>query len=63
MSEEYRFIWGEVKAIEDACSLATILTEKVLFGHLETEDFDLDFDRIGIVVRIPHDRKLNEERE
>jgi len=26
---------------------------------VETEDFDLDVDRIGLVIRIPHDPKTD----
>ena len=62
MSETYRFVWGEVKAVMDGCKLARKLTDEVEYGHLETGDFDLDFDRIGVVIRIPHDLNLDRER-
>lgn len=62
MAETYRFVWGEVKVIIDACTLATQMPADTTYGHIETEDYDLDFDRIGIVIHIPHDRNLNKER-
>jgi len=63
MSETYRFVWGEVNQIIDGCKMAKELMGEVLYGHLETERFDLDFDQIGVVIRIPHDPNLNKKRE
>ncbi|MBA7525252.1 hypothetical protein ES705_17403 [subsurface metagenome] len=63
MSEEYRFVWGEVNQIVDGCKMARGLIGEVLYGHLETERFDLDFDRIGVVIRIPHDPNLKNGKE
>lgn len=62
MSETYRFVWGEVKAVMNACKLARELEDKVENGQLETSDFDLYFDLIGISIRIPHDLNLDRER-
>jgi len=62
MAETYRFIWGEVKAIVNGCVLAEKMGDEVTFAHVETEEYDLDFDRIGVVIRIPHDPNLNKER-
>jgi len=59
MSETYRFVWGEIDQINDACNMAKSLVGEVVFGHLETERYDLDMDRIGVVIRIPHDTGLD----
>jgi len=61
MAETYRFVWGEVKAIVEGCNLAKRMGEEITFAHVETEAFDLDVDRIGLVIRIPHDPKLDRE--
>jgi len=63
MAETYRFVWGEVNQVIDGCKMARTLIGEVVYGHLETERFDLDFDRIGVVIRIPHDPILTEERK
>lgn len=62
MSEIYQFVWGEVTAIREACDLVRNLDTKIVFAHIETENYDLDIDRQGIAIRIPHDPKLDENR-
>lgn len=62
MSEIYKFVWREVPAIESALKLIDKVKEDVEYGHLETGDYDVDFDLTGIQIRIPHDLKLNIER-
>ena len=63
MSETYQFIWGEVGIIKRAIALAEGLTDDANYSHIETKDFDLDADRIGIRVTIPHMKALDEERK
>ncbi|MBA7474181.1 hypothetical protein ES707_09529 [subsurface metagenome] len=63
MSETYRFVWGEVNQVVDGCMMARQLIGEVLCGHIETERFDLDFDRIGVVIRIPPVPDLKTEKE
>lgn len=63
MSEIYQFTWGETRQVKAAISLAEKIMCDTEYGHIETKDFDLDIDKIGIRVRIPHDRELNDQRE
>ncbi|MBA7612240.1 hypothetical protein ES703_19476 [subsurface metagenome] len=62
MAECYQFTWGEVHAIELAIRLGQRLMNQIEYAHIEAKDFDLDMDKIGIRIRIPHDRLLTEER-
>lgn len=49
--------------MRDAINLAKQVPDDADYAHLETKAFDLDIDRIGISVRIPHDSGLDEERK
>ncbi|MBA7496002.1 hypothetical protein ES702_06599 [subsurface metagenome] len=63
MSETYRLMWSRVPIIKQAIEKAEKVMLHVNYCHIETDDFDLDFDNIGVVIRIPHDRILTEERK
>lgn len=63
MSETYQFTWGELKAIEEAILIARGITDDILFTHIETKDFDLDTDGIGVRIRLPHNQELDRERK
>ena len=63
MAETYQFTWKEVEHIKRAITLAEGLASDADYTHLETQHFDLDMDRIGIRIRIPHDGDLDEERK
>lgn len=63
MPDTYQFTWGEVEYIEIAIALTRKFLEEVDFAHIETKGFDLDMDKIGMRVTIPHDRGLDEERK
>lgn len=62
MSEKYRFVFGEVKAIGDACALVQRMGDEVNYAHVETHEYDMDVDLVGVVIQIPHDFKLDHER-
>ncbi|MBA7550900.1 hypothetical protein ES705_43430 [subsurface metagenome] len=62
MAETYQFVWGEVGHIRRAIGVARRLVNDVEYAHIETDSYDLDMDRIGIRIRIPHDRVLTEAR-
>jgi len=63
MAETYQFTWGEVETIEVAIALTRKFLKEVDYAHIETQDFDLDMDQIGMRIRIPHDAVLTEERK
>lgn len=63
MAEEYKFVWGEVGHIRRAIGLARRIVNDAEYAHIETDDYDLDMDRIGIRITIPHDPVLTEERK
>ncbi|MBA7478653.1 hypothetical protein ES707_14081 [subsurface metagenome] len=63
MGETYQFVWGEVDHIERAIVLAKRVGNDANYMHLETQEFDLDVDNIGIRITIPHMKVLNEERK
>lgn len=63
MPETYQFVWGQVEQIERAICLAKRIMHDAEYSHIETASFDLDTDKIGIRVRIPHDKVLTEERK
>ena len=63
MGETYQFVWGEVPHIERAICLAKRIIHDAKYAHIETEGFDLDTDKIGIRVTIPHMKALDEERK
>ena len=63
MAETYQLTWGEANHMRDAINLAKQVPDDADYAHLETKAFDLDIDRIGISVRIPHDSGLDEERK
>jgi len=63
MSETYQFVWGEVDYIESAICMAKRIIDEAEYAHIETEHYDLDTDKIGIRIRIPHDPGLDEERK
>ena len=63
MAETYQFTWGEVEIIEIAIGLSKKILDAANYTHIETKAFDLDTDKIGIRVTIPHDRDLDEERK
>jgi len=63
MAETYQFTWGEVEVIEIAIALTRKFLEEVDYAHVEIKSFDLDMDKIGMRIRIPHDPGLDEERK
>lgn len=63
MSQTYQFVWGEVGHIRRAIGVARKLVNDAEYAHIETDSYDLDMDKIGIRIRIPHDRVLTEERK
>lgn len=63
MAETYQFTWGELTIIERAIPLAKLTSDEANYTHIETKDFDLDVDRIGMRITIPHDPVLTEERK
>lgn len=63
MAETHQFTWGEVEVVEIAIALTRKFLEEVDYAHIETKSFDLDLDKIGMRVRIPHDPDLDEERK
>lgn len=63
MAETYQFVWGEVHQIEPAIVLAKRVCNDANYVHLETQEFDLDADNIGIRITIPHDSLLANERK
>jgi len=63
MAETYQFTWAEVEYIEIAIGLTRKFLEEVDFAHIETKSFDLDMDKIGMRITIPHDQVLDEERK
>ena len=63
MGETYQFVWGEVEQIERAICLAKRIMHDAEYSHIETASFDLDTDKIGIRVTIPHMTALDEERK
>lgn len=62
MAETYQFTWGEVEIIEISIALTRKFLEEVDYAHIETKAFDLDLDKIGMRIRIPHDGDLDHER-
>jgi len=63
MAETYQLTWGEANQVRSAIDLAKSITDEADFVHIETKAFDLDIDRIGIRVTIPHNGHLHEERK
>ncbi|MBA7687658.1 hypothetical protein ES703_96122 [subsurface metagenome] len=63
MGETYQFVWGEVGHIRRAIGIARKLVNDVEYAHIETDNYDLDMDRIGIRITIPHMKVLDEERK
>jgi len=63
MAETYQFTWGEVGHIRRAIGIARKLVNDVEYAHIETDEYDLDIDRIGIRITIPHMKVLDEERK
>lgn len=63
MAEEFRFTWGEIEVVEIAIALTRKFLEEVDYAHIETKAFDLDMDKIGMRVTMPHDPVLDEERK
>lgn len=54
MSETYNFVWGEVPTIKEAIRKAESVMLHTNICHIETDDFDLDFNLNGITIHIPH---------
>lgn len=63
MSETYQFTWGQVEVIEIAIALSKKILDACDYSHIETKAFDLDTDKIGIRIQIPHNRELNAGRD
>ncbi|MBA7626977.1 hypothetical protein ES703_34438 [subsurface metagenome] len=61
MAEIYKFAWGEVGHIRRAIGIARRLVNDVEYAHIETDDYDLEMDKIGIRIHIPHDRAQSEK--
>jgi len=63
MAETYQFTWREVEVIEIAIALSKKILDAADYTHIETKAFDLDTDKIGVRITIPHDSDLDEERK
>jgi len=63
MPDTYQFTWEEANHIRAAIDTAKNIPEGINYCHLETNHFDLDIDRIGLRVSIPHSSILDEERK
>jgi len=63
MAQTFQLTWGEANQIRSAIDLAKSITDEADYVHLETKAFDLDIDRIGMRVTIPHMKVLDEERK
>ena len=63
MAEMYQFTWDDVEVIELAIGLAKKFLGAADYSHIETKSFDLDTDKTGIRITIPHDPDLDEERK
>lgn len=62
MGETYQYTWAEVEVIEIAIALSKKILDAADYTHIETKAFDLETDKIGIRIRIPHDPDLHAER-
>ena len=63
MAETYQFVWPQINIIEQAVCLANRIKVDADYAHIETEHYDLDLNRAGVRIRIPHDSDLDEERK
>jgi len=63
MAQTYQFTWGEVDVLEIAIALSKKILDAADYTHIETKAFDLETDKIGIRIRIPHDPDLHAEQK